>query len=49
MTVEEVEDLLADYNLERCPGCEWWMEAGLLIDEHLDVVGCDQCREQKED
>lgn len=42
---EEVESRLADFNLEECPGCGWWMEAGELINGDGDVVGCADCRE----
>ncbi|MCX6055169.1 MAG: hypothetical protein NTZ74_09700 [Chloroflexi bacterium] len=40
-----VESYLADCNLERGPGCEWWFEAGELVDDEGELVGCQDCRE----
>src|SRR5438445_262726 len=43
---EDVAELLLDATVERCPGCDWWHEAGELVDDNGDLVGCDQCREK---
>jgi len=46
---EDVIDLLLDANVERCPGCDWWHEAGELVNDDGELVGCDQCREKVAD
>ena len=28
---DDVPELLLDANVERCPGCDWWHEAGELV------------------
>jgi len=43
-TVEEVEDLLLDYSIERCPECEWWVESIELMDENDEPTPCDGCK-----
>ena len=46
--MDSMESDLADGNLERCPGCEWWFEAGELVDDEDDedeLVCCQDCRE----
>ena len=45
---DDAEEAMEELNLERCPGCDWWMESSALIDDDSNVVGCDQCR-QRED
>ena len=42
---DDAEEAMEELNLERCPGCDWWMEASALIDDDGDAVGCDQCRD----
>ena len=37
-------DILADANIERCPTCEWWVEAGELVDDENELVSCLTCR-----
>ena len=44
LEVEDLEDMLLDLGIERCPDCGWWMESSELVDEDSEVVGCDQCR-----
>jgi len=47
--VEEVEDRLLDVNLERCPGCDWWVESSELVDSKGDIVVCENCRAYDKD
>jgi hypothetical protein len=42
--VQDVLEALEELNLERCAVCDWWFEAGALIDDVGNVVGCEQCR-----
>jgi len=42
--VTNVEDALLDYNVEICPGCDWWCDSGELHDGE----GCDGCIEREE-
>ncbi len=41
---EEALELLADENLERCPECETWVEAGELVDAGGNDRPCYNCR-----
>lgn len=43
--IDSLEADLADCNLERCEGCGWWFEAGELVDDEDELVGCQNCRE----
>lgn len=45
----DVEDRLLSLNVERCSGCDWWMESSDLVDADGEVVGCDQCRKKSEE
>lgn len=59
VTEEDAEAAILDHNLERCPQCEWWTEAGELAgdeddpdaDEHGVRPGCYNCvpRRDRED
>ncbi|MBA4385911.1 MAG: hypothetical protein C0410_14325, partial [Anaerolinea sp.] len=31
--IDSLESDFAEFNLERCRDCEWWFEAGELVDE----------------
>jgi len=47
--VNDIEEQLADENLEICPGCGWWVESDELVgvddDEYDgDQVMCEDCR-----
>lgn len=42
--VNDVEDRVLDFNIERCPGCDWWMESALLDN---DDGCCDDCTESE--
>jgi len=43
--VDDVEFALADrHNMERCTGCDWWLDAGELADGY-----CRDCRSDGED
>ena len=44
--IDSLEADLADCNLERCPGCEWWFESGELVDDEGELVGCPECRDE---
>ncbi|HEY6435886.1 MAG TPA: hypothetical protein VIY47_04800 [Ignavibacteriaceae bacterium] len=45
MDVEDLEELLLDHNIEKCPNCEWYTDSFNLIDEGDDPDGyCDNCR-----
>jgi hypothetical protein len=46
---EELEEAVEDRNLERCSGCDWWMESHELIDDDGEVVGCRDCRPSEEE
>ena len=37
---DDVEEILADLNVETCPGCGWWVESGELADENGDEQHC---------
>ena len=43
VTEDELEDLVADTNIERCPECDWWYESFELVNAAGDVVGCADC------
>jgi hypothetical protein len=45
--IDSLEADLADGNLERCPGCEWWFDAGELVDEDGELVGRQDCRDSE--
>jgi hypothetical protein len=46
--VTDIEDQLLDVSLERCKGCDWWMEPSELVDDENEQAGfCEQCREEK--
>ncbi len=47
--VADVESLIADENLERCSDCDWWCEAGELVDEDGDECACPSCRTGEDD
>jgi len=44
--VNEVEEELgARHNLERCAGCDWWMDASELAHDYDGWCGyCEDCR-----
>jgi hypothetical protein len=44
LTADELEELLLDNNVERCPGCDWYCESGELLDDEDNLVGCRDCR-----
>ena len=44
---QDVLEALEELNLERCALCEWWFEAGELVDDEGIVVGCGQCRDSE--
>jgi hypothetical protein len=41
---EDVEEILADFNVETCPGCGWWVDSGELADEDGGDQPCESCR-----
>lgn len=48
----DVEDVITDLEIisvERCPGCQWWMESCELVNDDLEVVGCSSCRPAETD
>lgn len=47
MEIENVEEALLDIGLERWWRWWRWMESHELVNEDLEVVGCDQCRTSK--
>jgi hypothetical protein len=48
-TFEEVEDMMLDYNYERCPKCRWFVETHELLDENSEQKACDQCDDRRFD
>lgn len=40
---EEVEEQLLDLNLERCQGCDWWMESCELATDEDNPGFCEDC------
>lgn len=46
LEVEELEELLLDENIQQCEGCNWYVEAGELVDEQGVVNLCESCREK---
>lgn len=42
---DEVEELMLDADLERCPECEWWCRCGDLLDDNDDAGACSSCRQ----
>jgi hypothetical protein len=44
ISVDEAEELLAEDNQERCPECDWWVEAGELVGEEFEDQSCASCR-----
>jgi DNA-directed RNA polymerase sigma subunit (sigma70/sigma32) len=47
-SVEELETIASDANLEQCSECEWWVEAGELVDEDGEVTVCSSCQRRGE-
>ncbi len=50
--IDELEaELCIEFGLERCQGCDWWMESGLLDGgENDEWEGyCDDCRPEEEE
>lgn len=43
-TVTEVEGMLANLNIETCPGCDWWHESSDLVDDDNEPCLCLDCR-----
>lgn len=41
---DEVTDAMLDVNLERCKGCDWWMECCMLDDDGY----CNNCANDDE-
>lgn len=42
---EALNEILLDFNVERCPNCGWYDEAGALTGEDGEPDGyCDNCR-----
>jgi hypothetical protein len=46
---EDLDELLANANIEKCDGCDWYFESGELIDDNEEVVGCKDCRPAEEE
>jgi hypothetical protein len=45
LSYEKLVDKLLDLNVEQCPTCRWWVEAGELVDDDGDVdKHCANCR-----
>lgn len=42
--IEDIEDFLLEYNIERCPYCDWWFDSMELLNEDDEIVGCEHCR-----
>ena len=44
--IEDLDEFLLDHNVEKCPGCEWYVESGELIppDEDDPDGFCENCR-----
>tara|TARA_S200002703_G_scaffold159912_1_gene175461 strand:+ start:27715 stop:27942 length:228 start_codon:yes stop_codon:yes gene_type:complete len=41
----ELKDALLDHNIEQCPGCLVWADAGEMIDDYGEPDGmCANCR-----
>lgn len=49
LTLDEIHEGLEERNLVSCPGCGWWMEAGEIVDDGGEEVGCGDCREKQDD
>ncbi|MCC5612891.1 hypothetical protein LC612_40955 [Nostoc sp. CHAB 5834] len=46
LEAEVLEDLLLDQNIEKCPGCEWWVDSHELVGPDSDEPDghCRNCR-----
>jgi len=45
LSVKELEDLLLDFDVERCPGCRLHTDSHALLDDNGEVDGhCTNCR-----
>lgn len=44
ISIDEIEEIMANSNYERCCECEVWCEAGELVDENSDPCPCSNCR-----
>jgi len=45
LSLEELDDLLLDESVERCPGCRVITDSHALVDDHGKVDGkCTNCR-----
>lgn len=42
--VVDIESAMADMNYERCPECDWWVEAGELINDKEEPCPCSSCQ-----
>lgn len=41
----ELDELLLNHNIEKCPNCEWYTDSFNLVDEASEPDGyCDNCR-----
>ena len=43
LEVDEIEDIMADANYERCPECGWFKECGELVDAEGEPRACSEC------
>ncbi len=49
INTEELEEALSNANVEQCELCNWWFDAGDLLDDNSEVVGCEDCRPRSEE
>jgi len=45
MDADDVMEILAEHNIEECPECGWWVDAGELADCEGELQACDGCRQ----
>lgn len=44
ITQEQIEEIMAEENYEKCPECQMWVEAYELVDDDSEECPCDNCR-----
>lgn len=48
LAVKELEDLLLDFDVERCPSCRLHTDSHALLDDNGNIDGhCNNCRKYK--
>lgn len=49
LEVEDIDNIMADANYERCPECHGWVEAGELADDDCNSRPCYNCSPRRDE